>query len=289
MSRTALVTGAGGFIGGHLRIALEGNAWKVVTLGRGTGGSIDASTLRDISEAVTLIVHCAGGSSVAKSIADPARDFSDTLPPLVAVLDEMRTRWKSASLVLLSSAAVYGATAALPITEQSSAAPISPYGHHKRMAELLCESYGRSFDVRSVVLRLFSVYGPGLRKQLFWDASRKAEAGESTFAGTGAELRDWLHVRDACALVEAAASQASRESPVFNGGSGKGVSVRDAVHALYRELGAAGAPSFDGSARAGDPPNFVAGIAKARSIGWEPRIPFAEGIAEYARWFRAGR
>ena len=187
--------------------------------------------------------------------------------------------------MLVSSAAVYGAAVSIPTSESCALAPISPYGAHKRICEELCASYGRSFGVASVVLRLFSVYGPGLRKQLMWDACRKARAGELTFAGTGDEERDWLHVDDAASLVIAAAAQASAATPIYNGASGAGVRVRDVVGQIYRELGA-GTPRFSGETRAGDPRRYVADVTRSRSLGWSPRVELARGISQYVAWFR---
>lgn len=149
-------------------------------------------------------------------------------------------------------------------------------------------SYGRSFGIASVVVRLFSVYGPGLRKQLLWDACTKARTGEPTFGGTGDEERDWLHIDDAVSLILAAAEHATSDVPIINGGSGRGVRVSDVVGGICRELGAP-LPRFSGEARPGDPVRYIANIDKARSIGWTPKIDLARGIAQYVAWFREQR
>jgi len=73
--------------------------------------------------------------------------------------------------------------------------------------EDLCLSYAGRWGIRTSVVRLFSVYGPSLRKQLLWDACEKFRRGDNTFAGTGSELRDWLHVKDAAALIATAAER----------------------------------------------------------------------------------
>ena len=75
---------------------------------------------------------------------------------------------------------------------------MSPYGQHKLMMEQMCRSYAVTFGIRSTVARLFSVYGPYLRKQLLWDLCSRLRSGEQTLVlgGTGAEMRDWTDVRD---------------------------------------------------------------------------------------------
>ena len=188
---------------------------------------------------------------------------------------------------MLSSAAVYGAAKLLPIAEDAPVQPISPYGRGKAAMEELCRSYGRSHGVPVVVLRLFSVYGRGLRKQLFWDACCKFAAGKSEFGGTGNERRDWLHIDDTVSLIMNAADRASHDVPILNGGCGVSIAVADA---LTRLRDAWGRPvpllRFTGVARAGDPPGYEAGIAEATALGWKPLQRFEDGIADYAAWAR---
>jgi UDP-glucose 4-epimerase len=283
--KTALVTGAAGFIGTAVVRALTAAGYTVRIAG--TGSRSDPLTPERIAalDGFELLVHCAGGSSVGASLQDPLGDFEKTVPPVARLLEHVRTRMPGARVVLVSSAAVYGDAEQLPTSETCRIAPLSPYGSHKRMCEELCLSYGRNHGVASVIVRLFSVYGPGLRKQLLWDACRKARAGDVTFAGTGNEERDWLHVDDAASLILAAASHAAPEVTIVNGASGTAVRVRDVVGQICRELGAP-APRFSGSARPGDPQRYVADITRARALGWSPQIDIVRGISQFVAWFR---
>ena len=272
----ALVTGGAGFIGSAVARALASAGHEVHIAGTSYArDSLAAANLGSFD----LVVHCAGGSSVGASVADPAGDHAKTVPPFQRVLEAAKAQ--GARVLLLSSGAVYGLATVLPTPETAAIAPVSPYGVHKRRCEELCEQSGAA----CVVVRLFSVYGPGLRKQLLWDACSKARAGEPVFGGTGDEQRDWLHVEDAAALIVRAAEEASVRVPVFNGGSGVGVSVRDVVGQICRELGAP-APRFTGVVREGDPMRFIADITRARALGWAPRIALADGISQVVRWFR---
>lgn len=192
----------------------------------------------------------------------------------------------NAQVVYPSSASVYGAVQKLPITETDPLNPASPYGVHKRHAEELCMSYAQHFGIAVSVVRLFSVYGAGLRKQLLWDASQKIMRRENNFFGTGAEVRDWLHVEDAANLLIVAASHASALCPVVNGGSGTGVAVREILVELVSALGGDDAPVFSGITRSGDPLGYVADISRACALGWLPRTPWQDGVREYAAWFK---
>ena len=276
---TTLVTGGAGFIGTAVVEELVRAGHHVIVAGTTT----DPLNADRIAVAVTaeteLVVHCAGSSSVAASVADPAREHAKTVPPFAALLERVRAVAPRARVVLLSSAAVYGATTIVPTPETAPLAPLSPYGEDKRACEELCRGH------HAAIVRLFSVYGAGLRKQLLWDACRKAKAGTPTFAGTGDEERDWLHVADAAALIVRVAAVASTDVPVFNGGAGVGVRVRDIVGPICRELGAE--PRFSGEVRTGDPERYVADITRARGLGWAPRIELARGILDYVAWFRA--
>jgi len=296
-----LVTGANGFLGRHVARLLSRRGYIVQGLGHGEWtrleweswglsewlcGDVTLQTLGELSDVPTAIIHCAGGGSVAFSIQDPLADFERTVATTAHVLEYVRTVAPSCRVVYPSSASVYGTVDQLPIREDSRAMPISQYGVHKLMAEQLVSSYSRQFGTSAAIVRLFSVYGCGLRKQLLWDACCKFADGDFTFMGTGEEVRDWLHVDDATELLLAATQFASRECPIVNGGSGRGVKVQDILLSLGNCLSDIGrAPSFSRAQRPGDPDCFIADIEAAKSWGWEPRIHWVQGIADYAKWW----
>lgn len=302
MSGTALVTGAAGFIGRHAARRLATEGWTVWGLGHGGFGAVapghwglhefvsaDATlaNLAGCGVQPELIVHCAGGSTVGYSLSHPLEDFERTVTTSAAVLEFARSRAAGARVVYLSSAAVYGNSKDLPLREDAPLAPLSPYGVHKQLGEDLCRMYGARFGVRCVVLRLFSVYGAGMRKQLLWDAANRVRAGDISFAGSGKEVRDWLHVEDAAALIARAQSLAAVGCPVLNGAGGSGVAVAQVLGELFAGLGRSDAPRFTGRERAGDPAAQVADVARALASGWRPRMAWKEGIREYAAWFRS--
>src|SRR5262249_37393964 len=152
-------------------------------------------------------------------------------------LEWLRNSAPECLVVVASSAAVYGADHPGPIAEDANLAPISPYGHHKLMMEQLCKSYALSFGMRSLIVRLFSAYGPNLRKQLLWDAcSRLSHGGQTlTLGGTGDEMRDWTDVRDVVRLLAYLAEPPpGAHYHVINGGSGRATRVADIADMLVR-------------------------------------------------------
>ena len=211
-------------------------------------GRVDLGSLVTAGEPDTVF-HCAGGASVRFALEDPHEDFERSVSSTAALLEWARSARHAPSVVLVSSAGVYGDTGPRPVREERAAQPESIYATHKLMAEELCRLQARSFGLRCAIVRLFSVYGPLLRKQLLWDGCNKLSRGETGFGGTGREARDWVHVRDAAALLEVAAAHAATDCPVVNGGTGEAATVDEVVGLIARRLGAA-APVFNGQVRA---------------------------------------
>ena len=298
--KRALVTGAHGFVGRHVARRLADAGWYIAGIGHGdwdaeehracgvvdwTSGDITPEALQGFDR-IQLIVHCAGGASVAASLIDPHADFRRTVTTTADVLDFARRQSPPAAVVYPSSVAVHGVTSLDVISEDAPLRPVSPYGLHKKIAEDLCRFHAQHWDVPVAIVRLFSVYGRGLRKQLLWDACNKIAGDELVFFGTGDEARDWLHVDDAAALLIAAAGHVALDAPVVNGGTGTGTATRDVVRGLCRLLGHAAEPRFSGVSRPGDPPRYVADTARSRAWGWESQRSLEDGLDDYARWFR---
>jgi UDP-glucose 4-epimerase len=304
---TVWITGANGFIGRHLAKALADAGHAVHGVGYGAledtdrqrlglrtwlSGEIDAANLDTLAAASGLpstIFHLAGGSSVGLSIAQPIEDFSRTVTGTARVLEWLRASAPECRLIAASSAAVYGADHDGAISEDARLAPTSPYGRHKLMMERLCESYATRFGLRSTVMRLFSVYGTHLRKQLPWDICFRLQNGERelVLGGTGAELRDWTDVRDVVRLFARINAHPQRETfEIINGGSGRGTTVAEIAGMLVENWGGGICVRYSGSVRAGDPFSLLADDARLRGLPFDWQIPVGRGIGDYVKWFK---
>lgn len=292
------VTGAAGFVGRYVAREFAEQGHLVSGLGWGKfpessqwglyhwyEGSVTLDNLIEWADKPDVIVHCAGGSSVAYSVEYPRQDFSLTVDSTSQVLEYIRLHSPQTRLVYPSSAAVYGNVEQLPIQESFPLQPISPYGVHKAMCEQLCEMYFHNYGVSSSVVRLFSVYGRELRKQLLWDACNKLLRQEYEFFGTGEELRDWLHVTDAARLIVTMALSANDSFDVFNGGTGQGVRVRDVLQQLFDAFKVESAPVFSNQAKTGDPVGLVADSQALKKLAWKPEVELQSGIQDYVQWF----
>ena len=234
---TVLITGVHGFLGRHTALLFKKRGCMVIGIGHGHWdfenpadfgidrwfeADIDFYTLAKINEHLDCVVHCAGGSSVGYSVQHPLRDFNRTVTSSVNVLEYIRLHQPWAKFVYPSSAAIYGKKENKPIRENDEFCPVSPYGFHKRIVEELCASYSTNFGLSTAIIRFFSVYGPGLKKQLLWDACNKfsQSAHKVEFSGTGEETRDWIHVKDASELIFLLAESEGTDE-IVNGGTGE--------------------------------------------------------------------
>ncbi|MBR0843852.1 SDR family oxidoreductase [Bradyrhizobium liaoningense] len=301
------VTGANGFIGRYLVRELAGAGHAVHGVGHGAidpgdarqlgletwiNGEVDAANLNALAAAHGLpsrVFHLAGGSSVGSSIARPLEDFSRTVTSTAHLLEWLRGFAPKSLLVVASSAAVYGAHHVGPIPESAVPSPMSPYGEHKLMMEQLCRSYARSFGIRCVVVRLFSVYGPNLRKQLLWDICCRLWTEERSLAlgGTGAEMRDWTDVRDVVRLLAQLTAVARPGGfDVINGGAGRGASVSTIAEGLIKHWESHTVVHYSGITRPGDPVSLLADDRRLRDMNFVWRIPLERGLADYVEWFK---
>jgi UDP-glucose 4-epimerase len=305
----AWVTGARGFIGRRLTLYLRDQGlvvcgvghghlpaelWSQAGLAKWSNSEITAEAFDQLANEQGIpdfVFHLAGGSAVGASLDSPLEDFTRTTNTTARLLEWLRTHSPRSKLVVASSAAVYGDTGATPAEESRRPAPVSPYGYHKLMMEQLCHEYSQVFGLETVVLRMFSVYGEGLRKQLLWDCGVKlmAEGDSIKLGGTGEELRDWIHIDDVVTMMHQIAALASADCPVFNGGSSVGVRVRDIVALLSKSLRRTRRVEFSGIRRRGDPIVLVADARRMASAGVSCRIPINLGVQRYADWFKIAR
>lgn len=300
-SSKVIVTGAGGALGRCVASRLSRKGFRVYGIGHGAwirdhwsdygmsgwrSSTVTVNELKRLCRRADLIVHCAGGSSVSFSNLHPNRDFAKTVSSSAAVLGYVSDHSPETRIVFPSSAAVYGQVKVLPIRETEHLQPVSPYGIHKLVSEEMFRQYARLFKLRITIVRLFSVYGEGLRKQLLWDACNKLTRFENRFQGTGDEVRDWIHLLDAADLMIMASEKACSECPVINGGSGLGLSVREILEELFQTWNSEATPVFDSRKRSGDPGRYQADISLANSLGWNPKVRWRDGVRNYVKWYK---
>ncbi|WIV66192.1 NAD-dependent epimerase/dehydratase family protein [Natrialbaceae archaeon AArc-T1-2] len=295
--RTVLVTGGGGFIGSHLVDALiDHNDVRVLdnfSTGDRERVHDDATVLegdvcdRDVVERATrdvdLIFHEAAIVDVPATVDRPAETNEVNFEAGLALLEQARD--EDARVVLASSAAVYGHPAELPVPETASPEPSSPYGVQKLALEEYARLYTELYDVPTVSLRYFNVYGPrqqGPYSGVISTFLEQARAGEAiTVEGDGEQTRDFVHVAD---VVRANLLAATTDDvgDAYNVGTGTRASILE-LAATIRDVVGADVPIVHRAARAGDVRHSGASISKARrELGFEATIDLEAGLRDLA-------
>lgn len=299
--KQVLVTGAYGFLGRHVAKKFKEHNYYVTGIGHGKWyaneynkwgidqwfeTTITFESLININTEFDVIVHCGGAAAVGFSYENPYEDFQKSVQSTLSLLEYIRLRCIKCKFIYPSSPAVQGNLGNVKITEDMSASPISPYGFHKKIAEDLCLSYHKNFAVKIGIIRFFSIYGEGLRKQLLWDACSKIDMlDEVSFFGTGEETRDWIHVSDAASLTEKFADSLHGYQ-IINGGSGESTSISNVVSTLVTYFNKGTIIKFNGQKKEGDPVHFWADNNKALKIGWKPIVDLQSGLQGYVDYFK---
>lgn len=294
--RSILITGSEGFIGKKLLLLFSQKGYNVKGWDRVNTEVTDSVDMLDEAAVVSelreinpdIIIHCAGSADVRKSVLYPETDYAGNVTITHNLLFALhKLSMKKTRVVFLSSAGVYGNPISLPITEDMPVNPLSPYALHKVMCEDMCCYFNRNYGLDIKIARIFSAYGVGLRKQIFWDMHIKAEkTGKLEMFGTGNESRDYIHVNDVIQSLYLLATTETEEM-IFNVANGEETTIREATE-LFAECAGISKDKivFNGVVREGDPINWRADNSKLRKLGYKKKVEMKNGLQEYVDWIR---
>ena len=233
-------------------------------------------------------INASGSAHVGFSFDNPAIDFELNVLNVHKLLVSIRTYNANCKFINFSSAAVYGNPERLPITEEQVKNPLSPYGFHKLQSEYLVKEYHRFFNIGTASLRIFSAYGPGLKKQLFWDLFQKTSSNQKIeLFGNGNETRDFIYIDDLVIAIQVILEKSPFDGSSYNIASGLETKISDVVSAFYHELNPSIHFQFSGQQKMGDPDNWVADISKIRSLGFNSTTSMQQGLAQTANWMKS--
>lgn len=232
-----------------------------------------------------VCINCSGAANVPFSIENPYFDYRLNTLNVIKILEAIRKHAPSCKFITMSSAAVYGNPESLPILESAKLMPVSPYGYHKVMAEEVCKEYSRFWGIKTCCLRIFSAFGPRLKKQLFWDMYNKfISQKEITLWGTGRESRDFIYVSDIVKIVELAIKNSTFEAQCVNVANGRQISIAEVADTFVKVLGTNKKVVFNQAERKGDPINWEADIATIKQWGYTQITTLEDGIKKYVTW-----
>jgi UDP-N-acetylglucosamine/UDP-N-acetyl-alpha-D-glucosaminouronate 4-epimerase len=304
-----LVTGGAGFIGSNLVSALVKDGHRVRILDDLSTGSM--ANLREVADEVEVVVgdvrapdqvrvsmaaadlvfHLAALPRVARSVADPFGthivNVNGTLNVLLAARDTGTRR-----VIFASSSSVYGDTESLPKHEELPPRPQSPYAASKLAGEAYCRSFANVYELETVSLRFFNVFGPRQDPTGEYATavprfiSRMLGGERPVIFGDGKQSRDFTYIDNvvrACLQAGEAGPEAVGES--INVGCGERTSLLELIDLLNEILGTVIEPAFT-DPRPGDVRDTEAGIDRAQALlGYRPEIDLRTGLASTIDWF----
>lgn len=298
----ALVTGGAGFIGSHLVEALLSEGYSVVVLDDlSTGNEKNLASVRDkitlykesilsndlkgVLRDVEVIFHLAAQINVRRSVEDPTYDLKVNALGILNLLEQARDveRFIYAS----SGGAVYGEPRYLPVDEEHTTDPISPYGASKLAGEKYVQLYGYNYGVKYAILRYANVYGERQDARgeagviaIFLD---RLKAGRAlTVFGTGEQTRDYIYVGD---VVRANLLALKREG-VFNIATGVETSVNELIEIIAGVTGIVPEVEY-APPRKGEVQRIYLSTTRAREeLGFNAEVSLREGIARMWRSMR---
>ena len=234
-----------------------------------------------------VLIHSAGRASVPAAMQNPHADYMDGPVLTFELLEALRQNLPECAFILLSSAAVYGNPSRLPISEDAPLQPVSAYGYHKWQSEMMCAEFANVFGLRTASARVFSAYGPGLRRQVMWDIVHKAlTQPEIRLQGTGQESRDFIHMQDIARGLEAILINAPLHGEGYNLASGVETHIADLAELILDEIENPPPLAFSGELPPGIPKNWQADIQQIRKLGFKPQVALGDGISNFVAWCR---
>ena len=303
LPQCVLITGVSGFIGRYTARYFAQQGWSVIGIDSSTPENAPIANLQHYystrlpgSDLIAILqqhqpdvcIHCAGRASVNLSVSEPAADFYGNTALTFELLNAIRLGAPGCRFIFLSSAAVYGNPETLPIHEGQVPTPLSPYGYHKLQSEQLCAEFSTIYDIPTASLRIFSAYGPGLRRQVLWDICRNALTQDHVvLQGTGQESRDFIHVLDIARALMVVATSAEMKGEVYNLASGREATISELAKLIFDALDHQGELTFDGIVPKGNPINWQADIAKIGAIGFMPQVQLEQGVKVFTNWCKA--
>jgi len=303
-----LITGVAGFIGSNIADVCLDLGAEVIGIDNFFNGSInnlnnafkskdfqfvkgdirDSSLMLEITKDVDILYHAAAFTSVPQSILMPETCNDVNINGTLNILNAARKN-DIEKIIFSSSSSVYGDSVKLPLTEDMPRNPISPYGTSK----LACESYMQSFyhvyNLKTLILRYFNVYGPRQRDSPYsgviaiW-LGNIARNEPLVIFGDGENSRDFTYVKDVISInLLAAEHKVSGE--IINVGAGSPISLNDLANLLLKLSNKQDLPIKHSKPRPGDIKHSYADISKAKTLlNFTPKYNQEIGLENYLNW-----
>lgn len=312
-----LVTGGAGFIGGHLAETFLDDGHEVTVLDnldpyydtrikehtidccREVGGDRyefaegdirDGSLVDRLVSEVDIVYHQAAQAGVRTSVENPGKPNDINVTGTLNVLESARDA-DVKRVVNASSSSVYGKPEYLPYDEKHPKRPVSPYGVSKLAAEEYTRVFHELYDLPTVSLRYFTVYGPRMRPNMAISnfVSRCLDGKPPVVYGDGSQTRDFTWIEDIASVNQQLLTDDRADGDVMNVGSTGTIDIETLAEVIRDEIDP-DLPIEYGERRAGDADHTHAEVSKARDLlGYKPSMTIREGVSRFIEWYRANR
>lgn len=304
-TRTAMVTGAAGFIGSHLVDTLLLQGLRVVGLdnlstGKKThltaaldheefqlieGDIRDADVVKQACENAEIVFHLAAATKPTESVRIPEKYHDINVEGTRTVLTQA-AKAKVKRVLFTSSAAVYGTPETVPTPEDVKLNPISPYGVSKIEGEKVCQSISTKHGISIPQLRFFNIYGPRQSSDteagvisIFFERSQQGLP--LVIYGDGHQTRDFIYIEDCIRAYLQAATLKDVPSVPINVGTGIPVSILELAEEIRRQVPSCSSEIQFEAPREGDIYHSYANIERMQQVlQFTPQIELSEGLAK---------
>jgi nucleoside-diphosphate-sugar epimerase len=270
------ITGSRGFVGKNLVSLLASKNLELFEFDRVLGNNISSPDFIGDDIKLDCIVHLAGDTFIPDSFNNPYTFYKNNINTTLCVLEYCRI---NNCKIVFASTYLYGQPVYLPIDENHSVIPHSPYTQSKKIAEDLILSYSRDFNVKSIILRLFNIYGDGQNESFLIPSIINQISKNKISLNDPEPKRDFIHVDDVCEAFYKAVIMDFDKSEIFNIGSGISYSVQEIIDILNRKLRIPIEVAYKYERRANEILNVVANNKKANiKLNWNPKIDLETGL-----------
>jgi nucleoside-diphosphate-sugar epimerase len=304
-----LVTGGAGFIGSHLteELVRRGHRVRILdnlvtgkreNLSHISGVELVEGDLADMQaclravQGVDFVLHQGALPSVPRSVKDPVTSNRANIDGSLNILTAARDAGVK-RLVNAGSSSAYGDTPTLPKREDMPTNPLSPYALQKLVAEQYCSMFTKLYGFETVTIRYFNVFGPRQDPGSPYSGvislfTKALLAGQQPIVyGDGEQTRDFTYVANVVHGVLSACDAPNVAGEVINVATGGRISLNELWRVMARIAGSTIVPTYE-AVRVGDVRDSQADITKARQLlGYQPIVPFEEGLKRTLDWFRA--
>ncbi len=240
---------------------------------------------------IDCVVHIAASAGVRASISNPELFVQSNIAGTINILEAMRKN-NVKKMFFASSSSVYGNCKAEKFSEDLKVTePISPYAATKSACEQFLYTYSKLYDIQSICLRFFTVFGPRQRPDL---AIRKfieliEQDKPIPVYGDGTTMRDYTYIDDIVSGIMSAIKYDKTSYEIINLGGGSPVTLNEMIETIEKVLGK-NAKIDRLPMQPGDVDKTVSDITKAKSLlGYEPKTTFEEGIRKFIEWRKDGK